>query len=162
MDKKESKKISDSIKNILNKNHLLTLSTSRNNEPYTNTAFYTFDRNMNLYIWSEEGTAHSENLKKNKKVAVNIFDSRQRWGSLLRGLQATGIAKQVDNKELIKAGILYIRRFPASMKLVKNPKRFHDKIFESKIYKIQLKNIKVFDEKIFGKGGSRKISLKRK
>lgn len=161
MDKEEERKISDSIKKILNKNHLLTLSTSKNNKPHSNTAFYTFDKNMNLYIWSEEGTVHSENLKKNRKIAINIFDSRQKWGSLLQGLQATGTANIVDNKELIKAGILYIKRFPASMKLVKNPKRFHDKIFETKIYKIQLDKVKVFDEKAFGKGGSRKISLRR-
>jgi uncharacterized protein YhbP (UPF0306 family) len=158
----EEKKISDSIKNILNRNHLLTLATSKKGEPHSNAAFYTFDKNMSLYIWSEEKTTHSENLKKNRKVSVNIFDSSQKWGSLLQGLQATGIAMPVNHKEIIKAGILYIKRFPSSLKLVGNPKRFHDKLFESKIYKIQLNEIKVFDEKAFGKGGSRKISLKRR
>jgi len=159
MDNKETKKISDSIMNILKRNNLLTLSTSRNNKPYSNTAFYAFDKNMNLYIWSEEGTTHSENLKKNKKVAVNIFDSGQKWGSLLQGLQATGIANLINSKELIKAGILYIKRFPKSLRLVKNPKGFHSKLFESRIYKIKLSTIKVFDEKTFGSGGSRRISL---
>ena len=161
MDGKEAEKISNSIRDILRKNHLLTLSTSKKGEPYSNTAFYTYDENMNLYIWSEEGTKHSENLKKNGKVSVNIFNSNQKWGSLLRGLQANGIARQVNKKELIIAGILYIKRFPKSLKLVKNPKRFHDKIFESKLYKITLHEIKVFDEKTFGKGGSRKISLRK-
>lgn len=162
MDKKEEKKISDSVKNILDKNHLLTLSTSRSNKPHSNTAFYTFDKNMNLYIWSEEGTAHCENLKKNSKVAINVFDSRQKWGSSLQGLQAMGTAKQVNNREFILAGIFYTKRFPESLKLVKHPKKLHDKIFESKIYKIRLDEIKVFDEKAFGKGGSRKIFLKRR
>lgn len=158
----DEKKISDSIKRILNENHLLTLSTYSNKIPHSNTAFYTFDKNMNLYLWSEQGTAHTENIKKNKKVAVTVFDSKQKWGSLLRGIQAFGTAKTVSNKELIIAGILYIKRFPGSLKMVKHPKRFHDKIFESKIYKIQLDEIKVLDEKAFGKGGSRKIFLKRK
>src|SRR3972149_8600726 len=154
MNKKERGRVFDSIRNILNKNHLLTLSTSSGGFPNSNTAFYAPDRNMNLYIWSEEGTKHSENLRKNRKVAINIFDSRQKWGSLLQGLQATGTARLVNRREFIIAGILYIKRFPKSLKLVKNPKRFHDKLFESKLYKIQLKEIKVFDEKMFGKGGS--------
>lgn len=162
MDKKEEEKIRNSIKNILDKNHLLTLSTSKNNKPHSNTAFYAFDKDINLYIWSEEGTAHSENLKKNEKVAVNIFDSKQKWDCLHQGLQALGTAKQVNKKEFISAGILYVKRFPASLKLVKHPKRLHDEIFESKIYKIQLDEIKIFDEKAFEKGGSRKIILNRR
>ncbi len=159
MDKKEEEKISNSIKSILGKNHLLTLSTLENHRPHSNTAFYTFDKNMNLYIWSEEYSAHSKNMKKNRRVAVNVFDSRQKWGSLLQGLQALGTAKPVTNKEFVIAGLLYAKRFPSSLKLVGHPKKFHDKIFESKIYKIHLDEIKVFDEKVFGKGGSRKIKL---
>ena len=61
--------------------------------------------------------------------------------------------------ELIKAGILYIKRFPKSLRFVKNPKGFHNKIFESRLYKIKLNKIKTFDEKIFGKGEFREIFL---
>ena len=157
----EREKISNSIIGILKRNYLLTLSTSKNNKPYSKTAFYTFDKNMNLYIWGEAGIT-SENLKKNKRVAINIFDSGQKWGSLLQGLQATGTASIVSNKELIKAGTLYIRRFPKSLKFVKNPLDFHKKIYESKIYKLQLNKIKLFDEKTFGKEEFREILIKRK
>ena len=155
----ETKKISDSINNILRRNYLLTLSTSWKGKPHSNTAFYVFDKDMNLYIWSEENTIHSENMRKNRKVAINIFDSRQKWGSLLQGLQARGTANIVNNKGLLKAGILYIKRFPRSLKIAKNPRGFHSKLFESRIYKIKLEEIKIFDEKTFGKGGSRKIHI---
>ncbi len=163
MNEEEQVKISKSIKKILDKNRLLTLSTSSNNKPYSNTCFYASDKNINLYIWSEENTTHSENLRKNKKIAVNIFDSRQKWGSLLHGIQAIGTAIPVTNKkELIKTGILYIKRFPKVLKIVKNPLNFNNKVFESRIYKISLKEIKIFDEKAFGKGDSRKILLNKK
>ena len=120
MNKIESNKISKSIKNILQKNNLLTLSTSKNNQPCSNTAFYVHDKNLNLYIWSEENTTHSENLKKNKKISVNIFDSHQKFDSALKGFQATGTAVPITNKkELIKAGILYIKKFPKTLKIVK-------------------------------------------
>ena len=154
------KRVLNSIKEILGKNKLLTLSTIKNNQPHSNTAYYAFDKNFNLYIWSEKASAHSKNILKNKKVAVNIFDSEQKWGSLLQGVQAMGIAKPVNNKELIKAGLSYLKRFPASLKMVKNPGGFHHKIFESQLYKIKLNKIKVFDERTFGKGESRNISLR--
>ena len=157
---KIDKNILKSIKNILNKNKLLTLSTFYKNQPYSNTAYYTLDRKFNLYIWSETKTTHGKNILRNNKVSVNIFDSRQKWGSLLQGLQATGTITLVgNNKELIKAGILYIKRFPKSLRFVKNPKGFHNKIFESRLYKIKLNKIKTFDEKIFGKGEFREIFL---
>lgn len=76
-------KVLNSIKDILGKNKLLTLSTIKNNQPHSNTAYYSFDKNFNLYIWSEKDTAHSRNILKNKKVAVNIFDSSQKCDSLL-------------------------------------------------------------------------------
>ena len=154
------KLVLNSLKEILEENKLLTLSTVYNNQPHSNAAYYAFDKSFNLYIWSEKDTAHSKNILKNKKVAVNIFDSEQKWGSLLQGVQAMGIANSVNAKELIKAGFLYLKRFPQSLKMVKNPKGFHHKIFESQFYKIKLNKIKVFDEKIFGKGEFKKISLK--
>ena len=150
----------NSLKEILEKNKLLTLSTISNNQPHSNTAYYAFDKSFNLYIWSEKDTVHSKNILKNKKVAVNIFDSSQKWGSLLRRIQAMGFARSVNAKELVKAGFLYLKRFPQSLKMVKDPKGFHHKIFESQLYKIKLNKIKVFDEKVFGKGESKEISLK--
>ncbi|MFH1311107.1 MAG: pyridoxamine 5'-phosphate oxidase family protein [Nanoarchaeota archaeon] len=153
------KKVLKSLKDILEKNKLLTLSTTKNNQPHSNTAYYVFDKNFNIYIWGEKNSAHFRNLLQNKKVAINIFDSSQKWGSLLQGIQAMGIAMPVNSKELIKAGLLYIKRFPSSLKMVKNPKGFHHKIFDSQLYKIKLNKIKVFDEKEFGKGNSREVSI---
>jgi len=156
---KIDKKVLNSIKDILSRNKLLTLSTSEKDWPHSNTAYYVFDSKFNLYIWSEEGTKHEKNLLRNNKVSINIFDSSQKWGSSLQGIQATGITKLINNKEVIKIGILYMKRFPKSIKMIKNPKRFHDKIFESKLYKIELNKLKVFDEKKFGKGGVREVDL---
>ncbi len=159
--KKEEFKILDAVKNLLNKSKLLTLSTSKNNQPYSNTAFYAFDREFNLYIWSEENTLHNKNISKNNKIAINIFESNQTWGSNLQGIQALGNAYSISNKELLKAGFLYLKRFPKSLKLVKNPKNFHNKIFQSKMYRIQLNKIKLFDEKTFGKYETREVIIKR-
>ena len=67
----------------------------------------------------------------------------------------------MDNKELIKAGLLYIKRFPKVIKFVKTPRDFHNKMFKSQVYKIALNKIKVLDEKTFGKEEFRELIIKR-
>ena len=158
---KTDKEVLGSANRILRENKLLTLATLGKSAPYANTAFYTFDKNFNLYIWSENGSIHEKNVLKNRKVAVNIFDSSQKWGAKLQGLQATGTATKVNNKELLKAGLLYLKRFPKALLMVKSPKNFHNKMFETTLYKIKLDWIKVFDEKNFGKEEHREIRLKQ-
>mgnify|MGYP001610401673 CR=1 FL=1 len=160
-DSKEDKnKIINSIINLLNKNKLLTLSTLNNNQPYSNTAFYVFDNEFNLYIWTDISTLHCKNIKKNNKVAINIFDSTQKLGSYLQGIQCLGKARITKGNEMIKAGLMYIKRYPKVLTLIKNYKEFSTK--DSKIYKIILDKIKLFDEKTFGKDQHIEIMLERK
>jgi len=158
---KDKEKILKSIFKILENNKLLTLSTVNKNQSWCNTAYYVFDKKFNLYIWTGEKTIHSKNIKENNKVSINIFNSEQKWGSFLQGIQAKGNAFKVNNKELIKSGLMYIKRYPKVIKFVKNPVDFHSKLFESRMYKIGLNKIKVFDEKIFGKDEIREIIIKK-
>jgi len=159
--KNDREKILKSIFNILKNNKLLTLSTVNKNKSWCNTAYYVFDKEFNLYIWTGSKTIHSKNIKKNNNVAINIFDSTQKWGSFLQGIQASGKVHITNNKELIKAGLLYIKRFLKVIKYIKSPKDFHSKLFESKIYKIELNKIKLFDEKTFGKEEFREVMIRR-
>ncbi len=157
----DREKIISRINNLLKDNYLLTLSTVDGDRPCSKTAYYVYDGEFNLYIWTSKDTLSAKNISKNSKVAINIFDSTQKWGTLLMGLQALGKAKSVSSNELIKAGMLYIKRYPRVIKFVKTPRDFHSKAFESKLYKIQLEEIKLFDEKTFGKEEFRSISIKR-
>ena len=158
---KDKGKILKSIFDLLNKNKLLTLSTSYKNKPYSNTCYYAYDKEFNLYFWSEKNALHSKNILRNKKIAVNIFNSNQKWGSNLQGIQGLGKAFVVNNKELIKGGFLYIKRYPKVLKFVKNLKDFHSNKFASRIYKIELEKIKLFDERTFGKDEFREIIIKK-
>jgi len=158
---KEKEKIRKSIYNLLSSNTLLTLATIDKKNSHASTAYYVYDKELNLYIWTGTNTQHIRNIKKNNRIAITIFDSTQEWGSLLQGLQASGKVIKVKDKELIKAGMLYIKRYPKVVKFAKKPKGFHKKVYESRIYKIQLEKIKLFDEKIFGKEEFKEIIIKR-
>jgi len=153
------KHILSSAAKILKENMLLTLATTNSNHPCSCTAFYAFDKNFNIYIWTSPDTLHGRNMENNEKVAVSIFSSAQKWGSMLRGVQIIGRAEKIGDNELEKAGNLYLKRFPKAKKYAKNPKDFHDPKFEGRFYKIQPHEIKVLDEKTFGKENYQSIKL---
>ncbi len=157
----EEEKIIQAVQKILEKNTLLTLATMKDLCPYVNTAYYVADDAWNLYIWTGKKSRHCKNMRKNAHVAVNVFDSKQKWGSLLQGLQMSGKARVVNTKELVHAGIQYMERFPRVVTMVESPKKFHAKVFESVMYKIQITKIKVFDERTFGKEEWREVEIKR-
>lgn len=158
---KDKEKVMKSINKILKENRLLTLATSNKNQPHCNTAFYVFDDEFNLFILTGTAAKHSRNIKINNKVGVNIFNSRQAWGSLLFGMQASGHASIANSKEMIKAWIMYLRRYPKAIRYVKNPVDFHKKMRGSDIYKIELDTIKLFDVKTFGRDEFREVSIRR-
>lgn len=159
---KDKDKITQSIISILENNHLLTLSTvdKKNNQPCCSTSYYVFDNDLNLYFWTSSNTLHSKNIKQNPKVAVNIFNSTQKWGSLLKGIQMFGTAKIVNKKELLTGGALYLKRFPNVVTYIKKILDFHSPKLESKMYKITPIKIKLFDEETFGKEEFREIIIK--
>ena len=60
------KKLNESLFDILNHNKLLSLSTvTSKREAYINTAYYSFDEKLKLYIITDPNSNHSINLNKN-------------------------------------------------------------------------------------------------
>jgi len=55
---------------------IMSLATS-GKELTVCSVYYAIDDNWNFYFVSEENVLHSQNIKRNSKVACNIVDSRQ-------------------------------------------------------------------------------------
>ncbi len=87
------------LKKFLKKNHVLHLSTCKNNSPRSTPLEYRLS-GMTFYILSEGG-GKFENLKNNKKVSFSIagpYNSEEDfWGS--SGMQAWGTARVYGRKE---------------------------------------------------------------
>lgn len=154
-------KFSKSIFEVLEDNTLLTLATvNKDGTPHVNTAYFTFDQNINLYIWTEPSTKHSHNVEKNPSVAVTIFDSREPWGKPHKGLQVFGVCKQLDAKEQEYAFVLYLKRFPKLQELAETSDDITNK-FVSRFYKIRVDIIKLIDERRYGVETHFVIKIKR-
>ena len=95
-------------------------------------------------------TQHSSNLKQNSSVAVSIFDIHQLPEDKKRGLQLFGTWKLATDSALEEGTKLYGERFPWLTKYIKDTKDWETTILKSRIYVIHTKEVKIFDEVIFG------------
>ena len=73
-----------------------------------------------------------------------------------------GEAKIVSGTELIKAGTLYIKRFPKVFAYIKKISDFVSDEFKSVIYKLEINRVKLLDEKSFGKEEFIEILISRR
>lgn len=160
----EKEQIIKSAMTILTSNYLLSLGTfnQKEKQPCMSFAYYAFDKNLNLYIWTDPKARHSLNISKNPLVAVNIANTTQEWGSLLQGVQIAGTAKILSGKDALFAGALYLKRYSKASKFIKKLSDFSAKKYQSRLYKIEISWMKILDEKAFGKEEYKELSVSRK
>ena len=159
--KKDKDLIIKSVKESFEDIKLLSLATvKKDNSSSICCVFYAYDKEFNLYYWSEKSTQLSINIKHNNKVAVEIVDSHQKFGSILKGLKIYGTARQASISELMIGGNAYMKRFVEVKNLIKSIKDFSSR-YKSKLYKIKIDKIIVLDEAKFGKWGYRELLIER-
>lgn len=113
------KKIFDFIK----KHHIVTVSGSLDNIPYSATCFYAFnEKEKTLIFASDLSTIHMKIFKKNPYVSGTVFLDTKNV-SKIEGIQFQGIFK---NSVFIKSKELYFKKFPFSK--VMNPPLFEIKL----------------------------------
>lgn len=135
---------------ILETTKLLSMATIKENTSWINTAYFAYADNLNLYILTPPESQHGKNLELNSSVAVTIFDSHQDPAANKRGLQIFGTAKKASGKELLEGIVAYGKRFASFAASIKNADDYIKAARRSKVYVIQVKTIKIFDETTFG------------
>jgi uncharacterized protein YhbP (UPF0306 family) len=95
-------------------------------------------------VWiSDPDSRHSRNLLANPSAAVTIFDSRQTWGRLDRGIQLFGTAGRVSGRAAKDAERAYAARFPS----------YDSSMTESTpLYRFRPREVKLFNERLLGGG----------
>lgn len=101
--------IDERIVKFISHHHVLTLATtSEQNEVWVSNAFYAYDKERNLLIFtSDDKTLHTQQMAANPTVAVSIVLETRIVGRV-QGCQMRGIAHRADNE----ARKRYIKRFP--------------------------------------------------
>ena len=104
--------IDNRIIDFIKEHHLLTLATSKNNNPYCANCFYVFDEQKNCLIFSSDSkTKHVQDFIANPNIAASIAletkDIRK-----IQGMQLLGTIIKLKGEELQIAKKKYLKIFP--------------------------------------------------
>lgn len=131
------------ILDFLKQHKQMCLATS-GTFPWIATVYYAYDADLNLYFLSDPTTLHCRQIAENSQVAVAIVESPQDINKPKKGLQISGVAKQLSSVEKVTEVLkmwkqyLHVRDPKLSYKAVKNS-----------MYQIVPKRIKLFDQELF-------------
>jgi len=111
------KPVDKRIINFIGEHHILTLAVSKDNIPYCATCYYTYIPGKNQFIFtSDHETRHIRDVVEggNYHVSGTIALETRIIGKI-RGIQLTGIIRELTGEELKKAKSVYLKRFPVAL-----------------------------------------------
>lgn len=142
--------IKDCIRDILAQNITASLSTIYGDKCHTNTIYYSFDDDLNLFFASDSRTEHCANIANNPNVAVAIWEVPMTYGCKHKGIQIEGTCQMLSGLSLVKAWSLYIRRFPIFNTKIGGLENISNKIVSMRLYRINVIRIRVTDSELLG------------
>ncbi len=100
--------INERFVRFLRRHHVLTLATVAEGLPYCSNAFYCYDKERNLIVFtSDPATRHAQEMERNPRVAASVVLETKIVGRV-QGLQLCGTATRADER----AKRTYLKRFP--------------------------------------------------
>lgn len=132
--------INEKIIEFINKHHVLTLSTSKNNVPYAANCFYVFYEEKKMLVFtSDHKTKHVKDIQDQRKVAGSIVLETNVIGKI-QGLQFQGEMYEPLDDLLKSVKIQYLKRFPIAM------------LMKTNLWVVELSFLKFTDNRLgFGK-----------
>lgn len=137
----------------LKSRRLMVLATY-SEKPWICTVFYVIDDKFNLYFLSKPHRRHCKDIVLNNSVSCAVADSNQKVIDKKIGVQIQGIANKVGNIEKIKWMLKLWNKLNPGFESTINLKNIKEKAIESRIYKIEPREIKFFNEELYGMEGS--------
>lgn len=99
---------------FIQEHHVLTLATSKENQPYTASCFYVFVEKEEFFIFTSDiDTRHGEEMRLNPNVAANVALETTMVGKI-QGIQVCGKVNILQGEELRFARKAYHHKFPVS------------------------------------------------
>lgn len=139
-DKMRMNKPEKRIVEFIKEHHVLTLATSKNNEPYCANCFYAYLDDENAFVFtSDANTKHIQDVLEQPLVAGSVVLETKTVGKI-QGIQFTGILSEPDEELHKKAKKAYLKRFPYAA------------LMKTTLWILELNFIKMTDNRLgFGK-----------
>ena len=96
--------INERFVRFLRRHHVLTLATVAEGVPYCSNAFYCYDKERNLLVFtSDPATRHAQEMERNPRVAASVVLETKIVGRV-QGLQLCGTAARADETAFDRCG----------------------------------------------------------
>lgn len=97
---------------FIRKHHVLTLCTTKDNQPWCSACFYAYDTTENCFVFtSDENTRHVMEILTNENIAANIVLETKIIG-MIQGLQITGKVVKLNDQNTSHLKGTYLKKFP--------------------------------------------------
>ncbi|MDF1546833.1 MAG: pyridoxamine 5'-phosphate oxidase family protein [Bacteroidales bacterium] len=128
------------IVEFIKEHHVLTLATSKNNEPYCANCFYAYLDDENAFVFtSDTNTKHMQDVLEQPLVAGSVVLETKTVGKI-QGIQFTGLLSEPNDILHKKAKKVYLKRFPYAA------------LMKTTLWILELNFIKMTDNRLgFGK-----------
>jgi len=125
---------------FIDKHHVLTLATTRNNIPYCANCFYVYSKEVNgLIFTTDHETKHAQDAVQQKTVAGSIVLETNVIGKI-QGVQFQGKMFEPKGDLLKEVKARYLKRFPVAM------------LMKTHLWVVELSFLKFTDNRLgFGK-----------
>lgn len=132
--------IDSRIIRFFRKHHVLTIATTKGNEPWCANCFYVYlEEENSLVFTSDYETRHGQEFLKNNLVAGSVVLETMVIGKI-RGIQFQGIISEPVGDHSSKARMAYLKRFPVAA------------LMDTRLWIVKLTYIKMTDNRFgFGK-----------
>lgn len=142
----------------LQSQNLMTLVT-QGEHLWASSVYYVTDEKFNLYFLSEPKSQHCRDIKSNPEVACAVADTRQKAVDKKIGVQLYGTAAQIKNLSTVRWMLKMWNKLNPGFESIINLKNIQTNKINGRIYKIESKLIKFFNEKLYGPEGFKLIKF---
>jgi uncharacterized protein len=132
--------VDSKIIKFFRKHHVLTISTTVENEPWCANCFYVYLEEENSLVFTTDiDTRHGKEFVKNSFIAGSVVLETMVIGKI-RGIQFQGIVSEPEGEMLSKAKWAYLKKFPPAV------------LMDTHLWVVKLTLIKMTDNRLgFGK-----------
>ena len=125
---------------FINSHHVLTLATSKKNQPWCANCFYVYLEEENSFVFtSDYETKHIRDILEQDLVAGSVVLETHIIGKI-QGIQFRGKIYRPENEMLKKSKKAYLKKFPIAM------------LMETTLWVVRLTYLKMTDNRLgFGK-----------
>lgn len=125
---------------FIQKHHVLTLATCKDNQPYCANCFYVYLEDENMLVFtSDKETKHIHDIAEQNYVAGSIVLETTVIGKI-QGIQFNGIISEPGQDLMKKVKKAYLKRFPYAA------------LMDTTLWTVKLSYIKMTDNRLgFGK-----------